>query len=80
MVPYEAIEPQFKELTALVDEPLALIGEFISGVDDQEKQKRHEEVHQYFLSIAGGLGELKDTVFESPEFYDNKWDNKNLSL
>ena len=80
MAPYEALEPQFKELIALVDEPLLLIEAFISNADNQARAQRRKEIHQFYQSVANGLGDLKDVLFDSPAFYDNKWENKSTGI
>ena len=76
MEPYAIVEAQAKELVALIDEPLRLIGDFIAQEEEQEKAVRRAEIEDYFRKCAAPLGELADTLFHSPAFYEKTWDNK----
>lgn len=79
MAPYLEVESQAKELIALIDEPLALISEFITGVDNAEKERRRLEVREFYDTTAVSLGMLADKLFESPAFFDKKWEAKSTS-
>lgn len=80
MAPYLETEAKIKELIALIDEPIKLINDFLTEVDDAEKAENHKKVVAYYKGISGNLGELSDRLLESPEFYDPKWDNKSTSV
>lgn len=80
MEPYAIVEGQAKELVALIDEPLALISEFISGVEQAEKEAKRAEIAAFYHKNAAALGDLADAVFASPAFFDSKWENKTTSI
>ena len=73
MQPYTVVEAQAKELIALIDEPLALIAEFLAQEDAAEKEIRKKEIAAYFYQHAAPLGELADSIFVNPAFYE--WRN-----
>lgn len=76
MQPYTVVEAQAKELIALIDEPLALIGDFIAQEETEQKQFRRKEIAAYYSQHSHVLGELADRIFEHSAFYDPKWENK----
>ena len=79
MQPYTVVEAQAKELIALIDEPLSLIAEFIAQEEAEEKEERRKEIAAYFYQNANALGDLAETIFTSPAFYDQKWENKSTT-
>lgn len=79
MEPYILVEAQTKELVALVDEPLTLISSFIAQEEEQEKKIRHQQIEEYFYRIAEPLGEMANSLWNSPAFYEKKWDAKSTS-
>ncbi len=80
MEPYTIVEAQAKELVALIDEPLALIDGFIAEEEEQEKAARHAEIEAYYRKVAAPLGDLAETVFQSPAFFEKKWEAKSTSV
>ena len=80
MQPYTVVEAQAKELIALIDEPLALIAEFLAQEDAAEKEIRKKEIATYFYQHAAPLGELADSIFVNPAFYESKWENKSTTV
>lgn len=80
MEPYTIVEAQAKELVALIDEPLALIGAFIAQEEEQEKAARRAEIEAYYRKAAAPLGDLAETVFQSPAFFEKKWEAKSTSV
>lgn len=79
MQPYMVVEAQAKELISLIDEPLALIADFIAKEEAEEKEARRSEIADFFYQNASPLGELAETIFESSAFYDKKWENKSTT-
>ena len=75
MEPYLILEGQIKELTAMIDEPLAEIKAFTDQMEERRKAERREEIKRYYDSISAPLGELADMLFESEGFFDKKWLN-----
>ena len=80
MQPYTLVEAQAKELIALIDEPLALIAGFIAREEAEEKAARRNEIASYFYQNAAPLGELADSIFSNPKFYESKWENKSTTV
>ena len=75
MEPYLAVEAQIKELTAMIDEPLAEIDGFVKGMQEAEKAAKRQEIKRFYDTISGPLGELAERVFASEAFFDPKWEN-----
>ena len=76
LAPYNEFEAQVKELLAMVDAPLEEIKRFVSEMEGQEKEAKRAEIRAYFTRQAAVLGELAQTVFDSPAFFDPRWLNK----
>lgn len=76
MEPYLRIETQIKELTAMIDEPLAAIDGFVRDMEAEEKRQKREMIRDWYWKEASPLGELKEKVFDAPGFMDAKWLNK----
>lgn len=80
MQPYMEVEAQAKELIALIDEPLALISEYIAQEAELEKTARRQEIAKYYSSHSDVLGDFAEKIFDNPAFYDKKWENKSTSV
>ena len=76
MEPYLRIEAQIKELTAMIDEPLAAIDGFVEDMEAEEKRQKLELIRDWYRKEAAPLGELREKVFDAPGFVDAKWLNK----
>jgi DNA polymerase III epsilon subunit family exonuclease len=76
MEPYLRIEAQIKELTAMIDGPLAAIDGFVKDMEAEEKRQKRELIREWYLRQAAPLEELKEKVFDAPGFIDPKWLNK----
>lgn len=79
MEPYLEIERQIKELTALIDDPLSQITEFVKGVEAEEKAQKRVTIKEYYDHAAASLGSIAESLYHSPAFYDTKWENKTTS-
>ncbi len=75
MTPFLSVEEKLKELEALVQEPIELIDGFVKESEARAKQEKKNEIRRYFLMNAAALGELTESVFDSPGFFDDKWLN-----
>ncbi|WP_407383917.1 DUF1351 domain-containing protein [Ruminococcus sp.] len=75
MEPYLAVEAQIKELTAMIDEPLAEIKAFTDRMEEVRKAAKRDEIKLFYDSISAPLGELSDPLFDSESFFDKKWLN-----
>lgn len=80
MAPYQQIEAQIKELISLIDEPLEAIDTFVKQAELDEKQKQRLTIRGFFDQIAAPVGSLADALFDSPAFYDSRWENKSTSV
>ncbi len=80
MAPYQQIEAQIKELTALIDEPLEEIDAFVKQVELSEKQQQRLTIQGFYHEASAPMGELADALFDSPAFFDSKWENKSTSV
>ncbi len=80
MAPYQQIEAQIKELTALIDEPLEEIDAFVKQVELSEKQQQRLSIRGFYDDVSAPMGELADALFDSPAFFDSKWENKSTSV
>ena len=79
MEPYTVVENQAKDLVALIDEPLDLIKDFISLEDEIARNRKREQIKIWFGQMKSPLGDLADSVFESPAFYDKSWENSSAT-
>ena len=75
MEPYLAVEAQIKELTAMIDEPLAEIDGFVKRAQDAAKAEKRAEIKRFYDEISRPLGDLAERVFASEAFFDPKWEN-----
>ena len=72
--PYNQFEKQIKELVAIIDEPVKLIGEQITEFEDREKAEKHEQVIELFEKAGF------QSFVTLEQIYDPKWLNKSVSL
>lgn len=72
--PYNQFEKQIKELVAIIDEPVKLIGEQITEFEDREKAEKHEQI----IELFNKAGFQSFVTLE--QIYDHKWLNKSVSL
>ena len=77
--PYNLFEGQVKELLAMIDGPLDAIKEFVSGMEEREKEGKRGEILAYFQTHSAPLGDMARQVWDSPAFFDKKWLNKTTS-
>lgn len=77
MAPYNAFEAQVKELTALIDAPVAAINGQVKTFEEQEKQKKYEEITATYEEL------VPDTIKEIiplQRILDLTWLNKTTSM
>lgn len=72
--PYNQFEKQIKELVAIIDEPVKLIGDQITEFEDREKAEKHEQI----IELFNKAGFQSFVTLE--QIYDPKWLNKSVSL
>ena len=71
--PYEAIEPQIKELTGLIEEKRQQIDETVKVFEKRQKEAKEKEVKEYYDRISGNFGMDAETVYQ--RIFDSKWTN-----
>ncbi len=71
--PYEAIEPQIKELTALIEERRQQIDETVKEYENRQKEAKEKEVREYYDRVSGNLGSDADRIWH--KIFDPKWTN-----
>lgn len=79
MEPYKEIEPMFKELLAMIDEPISAINSYISDMEDVRKDAKCSEIKIFFDKHSSPLGRLSEAVFCSSGFYESRWENVSVS-
>ncbi len=80
MAPYLEIESQIRELTAMIDEPLGQIESFIKQTEQDEKARQRLTIRGFFDEVSAPVGEMADALFNSPAFFESKWENKSTSV
>lgn len=71
--PYEALEPQIKELTDMVDERRAAIDGAVKSYEARQKEAKEQEIRKYYDRKAAVLGPLAEQLFD--KLFDSKWAN-----
>lgn len=72
--PYNQFEKQIKELVAIINEPVKLIGTQITDFEDREKEKKKEKITELFNNIGF------QSFVKLEQIFDSKWLNKSVSL
>lgn len=80
MAPYQQIEAQIKELIAMIDVPLSQIDAFVKQVEQDEKTRQRLTIRGFYDEVSAPLGEMADALFNSPAFFESKWENKSTSV
>ena len=73
LAPYEALEPQVKELVAMIEEQRLLIDETVKEYENRQKQEKEIAVKAYYDKKAAQLGEHADVLYT--KLLDQKWLN-----
>ena len=73
LAPYEAMEPQIKELLDLVEGQKTLIDDTVKDYETRQKEAKELEVRKYYDRKAVVLGNLADRLY--PKLFDKKWTN-----
>ena len=77
MAPYEDFEQKYKELLALIDEPIGKIDTQIKALDEQEQQEKYNRVKDYFgCCMASSMDVPIDVDFD--RILNPKWRNKTM--
>lgn len=73
LAPYEAIEPQIKELVEMVERQRIIIDDTVKNYEISQKEVKEQEVRKYYDKKAVVLGELADVLYQ--KLFDKKWVN-----
>ncbi len=77
MAPYEDFERKYKELLALIDEPIGKIDTQIKALDEQEQQEKYNRLNGYFDNcMVSSLDVPIDVNFD--RILNPKWKNKTM--
>ena len=71
MEPYDAIEPQVKELVAMIEEQRVAIDDVVKDYTDRQKAEKESKIKAFYDKKAHVLGDLAEPLFE--KFLDQKW-------
>lgn len=76
--PYEPVEVQAKELTALIDKPIGLINEKVTEFDTKKREERKNSILEY---MNEKFSTLPDVIGQRLKFkcYDPHWENASTS-
>lgn len=74
--PYNVFESEVKEVVALIDEPIEMIGKQIEAYEDKVREEKNTALAQFF---SENIGELSEVV-SYDRIFNPKWLNKTASL
>lgn len=74
--PYDVFESEVKEVVALIDEPIEMIGKQIEAYEDKVREEKNAALAQFF---SENIGELSEVV-SYERIFNPKWLNKTASL
>lgn len=77
MEPYDVFEKKVKELTSLIDKPVASINRQVKTFEEQEKQKKYEEIAAKYDELVPDA--IKE-IIPLQRILDQSWLNKTTSM
>ena len=77
MAPYNAFEAKVKELTTLIDAPVAAINGQVKAFDEQEKEKKHSEIEAAYNDLVPAP--FKE-IIPLARILDPRWLNKGTTM
>lgn len=77
LAPYEALEPQIKEIVGMIEEQRVAIDDVVKDYTERQKAEKEEVVRKYYEKKAFVLGDLAEPLFE--KILDPKWLNASAS-
>ena len=78
LAPYEALEPQVKEIEGMIEEQRGAIDEFVRNYTARKKEEKKEKIRLYYDKKSTALGELAGPLFE--KIMNPKWLNESASM
>jgi hypothetical protein len=76
LAPYEDFEKQMKEVIAIVNQPILLIGEQITKYEDKQKGEKLFKINEYFETVK--LNDFPEVTLE--KIFESKWLNLSVSM
>lgn len=73
LAPYEALEPQIKELVDMIERQRALIDDTVKNYEDRQRAEKEQEIRRYYDRKSATLGDFADRL--SLMIFDKKWTN-----
>jgi hypothetical protein len=77
LAPYEALEPQIKEIVTMIEEQRIAIDTVVKDYTERQKAEKEEIVHKYYDKKSFVLGELAEVLYK--KILDPKWLNASAS-
>ena len=71
MEPYDALEPQIKEIVSMIEEQRVEIADVVKDYTERRKAEKETEVRAYYDKKAQILGKLATPLYE--KILDQKW-------
>lgn len=71
--PYDAIEPQIKELVKLVTDQMDQIDGTVKDYDERQREEKGRAIKTYYDRKAVVLGDYADALY--PKLFDKRWTN-----
>ena len=73
LAPYDALEPQIKQLTDMIEAQRAVIDRTVKEIEAQQKAAKGELVRQYYDRKAVILGDMADALYQ--KIFKTQWVN-----
>lgn len=71
MEPYSALDPQIKELVAMIDERTAAIDAVLKDYKDRQNAEKEAEIKAFYDKKSHVLGDLAAPLYD--KIFDSKW-------
>ena len=78
LAPYEAFEKQIKEITAIVNEPIAMIDRQVKEYEEIQKAEKREAIEAYWISLSEDA-KIPEGI-SLAQIFNEKWLNASVSL
>lgn len=76
MQPFDEFETKVKEIGKIITDASETIDKQIKVFEDAERQKKKDEISQFYNSVIGEIG----NYLSFDRIYDTKWENKAVSM
>ena len=76
MIPYNDFEGKAKELMQIIDQPIGLISQQITEMEERRKAEKKAKIGALYDSLAGDLGDY----LTLKKIYNARWENASTSM